>query len=490
MVLVGLKSSPSVAWPPPPPADESDEQRRNRLEREARAKETNDRIDKEISAEKERRKRPRAKILLLGQAESGKSTVLKNFQLQFAPKAFENDAEIWRPVIHLNLVRSINFLVNFLSSRLTNLRDSTNQHSHSLSTQSSSSSLHSSASSPPSKKNGQNTELRKLLVRLAPLRQVEDSLARALSGGSLSNSSSPFSPAYNPAKAPEIAFPSGYGWKKALLSGRKLGSGNGGNGGNGSSDMSEFGQASRILAACGEDIVKLWNDPGVQQILKAADIALDEQPGFFLDQAARITEESYRPLPEDVLKARVTTVGPEEHVIHCENVADSSAKEWVIYDVGGSRSQRAAWAQFFDDVNMIIFLAPMSGFNQVLAEDESVNRLTDSLRLWQTLCSNKLLAHVEFVLFLNKLDILDAKLKSGVQFGSFVTSYVDKPNETKPVAKYLLDVFVSLHQKHSPRRRKIHPHLTCAVDTKATSTVINRIREVILVKMLSQTNIL
>lgn len=26
-------------------------------------------------------------------------------------------------------------------------------------------------------------------------------------------------------------------------------------------------------------------------------------------------------------------------------------------------------------VNVIIFLAPMSGFNQVLAEDESVNRL-------------------------------------------------------------------------------------------------------------------
>jgi len=101
----------------------------------------------------------------------------------------------------------------------------------------------------------------------------------------------------------------------------------------------------------------------------------------------------------------------------------------------------------------------MSGFNQVLAEDESVNRLvryvprhvrnsltlfqTDSLRLWQLICSNKILADVEFVLFLNKLDILDAKLKSGIQFSSFVTSYKDKPNETKPVARcmYLLSSF-------------------------------------------------
>lgn len=107
---------------------------------------------------------------------------------------------------------------------------------------------------------------------------------------------------------------------------------------------------------------------------------------------------------------------------------------------------------------------------------------TDSLRLWQAICSNKILADVEFVLFLNKLDILDSKLKSGVKFSSFVTSYTDQANETKPVAKCteaglnyipladfyrffadLLDVFVSLHQQYSPKKRKLHPHLTCAV---------------------------
>jgi guanine nucleotide-binding protein subunit alpha len=41
---------------------------------------------------------------------------------------------------------------------------------------------------------------------------------------------------------------------------------------------------------------------------------------------------------DDVLKARVTTMGPEEHVIRDER--DPDAKEWTIYDVGGSRSQR------------------------------------------------------------------------------------------------------------------------------------------------------
>ena len=99
----------------------------------------------------------------------------------------------------------------------------------------------------------------------------------------------------------------------------------------------------------------------------------------------------------------------------------------------------------------------MSAFNQVLAEDRSVNRLVrplraiaqpaltarfvlpgtrlqwDSFYIWNTICSSRLLNNVTFVLLLNKLDLLDAKLKAGIQFRRFVTSYKDKPNETDSV---------------------------------------------------------
>ena len=51
-----------------------------------------------------------------GQSESGKSTILKQFQLFFAPKAFRVEAEAWRAVIHLNLVRSVNFILDLLPS--------------------------------------------------------------------------------------------------------------------------------------------------------------------------------------------------------------------------------------------------------------------------------------------------------------------------------------------------------------------------------------
>ncbi|PPR01953.1 hypothetical protein CVT24_011102 [Panaeolus cyanescens] len=487
-ISVPRRNASISLWPPSVVSNnESDEDRKLRLRREADAKRVSEAINQQLEEEDKQKKKKgaEAKILLLGQAESGKSTVLKNFQLYFAPKAFEIEAEMWRPIIHLNLVRSVNFVVNFISSRSYS-RD-TNAVSF-IRDRPSSSSL---ASTTPSVTTATSisTELRKLCIRLAPLRQVEENLVKFLSSaGAGQDPTSSYANGehasdkikgmltYHPLKASEVSIPSGSSWKRGLSLQRRsedalTEASHGSSGSQTLAERSDDGQNRRILAALGEDMAALWANSTVQQSLASAEIALEEQPGFFLDQALRITREDYVPRPDDVLKARVTTVGPEEHNIVAEHGA---AKHWTIYDVGGSRAQRATWAQFFDDVNIIIFLAPMSGFNQVLAEDESVNRLTDSLRLWQTICSNKLLAGIEFVLFLNKLDILDAKLKSGIQFSSYVTSYLDKPNETKPVAKYLLDVFVSLHQQYSPQKRRLHPHLTCAVDTKATSSVIHR----------------
>ena len=65
---------------------------------------------------------------------------------------------------------------------------------------------------------------------------------------------------------------------------------------------------------------------------------------------------------------------------------------------------------FYPSVNSIIFLAPISAFDQVLTEDPRVNRMEDSLLLCKSVVSNKLLGHVNLVLFLNKCDLLQVSL--------------------------------------------------------------------------------
>lgn len=85
--------------------------------------------------------------------------------------------------------------------------------------------------------------------------------------------------------------------------------------------------------------------------------------------------------------------------------------------------QREYWVPYFDDMDAIIFLAPISCFDQNLIEDSSKNRLQDSIELWTKLCENASLKSCNLVLFLNKCDILEKKLGSGIQFGNFVKTY-------------------------------------------------------------------
>lgn len=108
---------------------------------------------------------------------------------------------------------------------------------------------------------------------------------------------------------------------------------------------------------------------------------------------------------------------------------------------------------YFDDIDAILFLAPISCFDQVLAEDETINRLVrrqavltspahgklklpvvfflqeDSILLWKAIVSHTLLKDTNLVLFLNKCDILKEKLASGTRLADYILSYGDRPND-------------------------------------------------------------
>jgi guanine nucleotide-binding protein subunit alpha len=242
------------------------------------------------------------------------------------------------------------------------------------------------------------------------------------------------------------------------------------------------------LAACRGDIVALWSDPVVKGVLAKHRVRLEETPGFFLNDAARITSVDYVPSDSDIVRARVRTVGVEEHKFFLNDGVNPSA-EWYLYDVGGSRSIRPQWIPFFDDVNSIIFLAPLA-YNQVLDEDRKVNRLEDSIHLWREVCANQLLAKAIIILFLNKMDILRQNLAAGIQVVKYVPSYGSAPNDVEHVVTYFRDKFRSYHRRLSPVKRPFICYETSAIDTHATSIMLLGVREGILRAHLQKSNVL
>ena len=55
--------------------------------------------------------------------------------------------------------------------------------------------------------------------------------------------------------------------------------------------------------------------------------------------------------------------------------------------------------------------------------------------LWKAVCSNRLLAHVDLVLFLNKCDLLARKLGAGTRLAKYVRSYGDRSNDVDTASK-------------------------------------------------------
>ncbi len=84
-----------------------------------------------------------------------------------------------------------------------------------------------------------------------------------------------------------------------------------------------------------------------------------------------------------------------------------------MIDVGGQRSERRKWIHFFQGVHAVLFIAAINEFNQTHYEDEQKNRLTESLELFRDICRNQYFAETAMILFLNKRDLFDEKIRSG-----------------------------------------------------------------------------
>jgi hypothetical protein len=84
-----------------------------------------------------------------------------------------------------------------------------------------------------------------------------------------------------------------------------------------------------------------------------------------------------------------------------------------MFDVGGQRDERCKRIQCFNDFTAIIFVASSSSYNMVLRVDPSQNRLRESLSLFRLIWNNRWLRRISVILFLNKKDLLEEKIRSG-----------------------------------------------------------------------------
>lgn len=84
----------------------------------------------------------------------------------------------------------------------------------------------------------------------------------------------------------------------------------------------------------------------------------------FCDDLDRFWDKTYIPTDQDLLRSRLRTTGITETVF------DLGQLTYRMFDVGGQRSERKKWIHCFENVNCLLFLVAISGYDQCLVEDK------------------------------------------------------------------------------------------------------------------------
>ena len=122
----------------------------------------------------------------------------------------------------------------------------------------------------------------------------------------------------------------------------------------------------------------LWQDAGIQSVYhRRTEFQCNDSTEYFFTRLAEIGAPGYVPSAQDILRSRVRTTGIVETSFLVEG------NTFKMYDVGGQRNERKKWIHCFENVTAVLFVAAISEYDQKLFEDESQNRMSEALSLFE-----------------------------------------------------------------------------------------------------------
>lgn len=226
-------------------------------------------------------------------------------------------------------------------------------------------------------------------------------------------------------------------------------------------------------------IKTMWQEDAVKKTLERGnEFQLMSSSLSFISRIDTIASQDYLPSIDDVLLCRIRTTG-----VHEENFL-IKGRNFCIVDVGGQRSERRKWMHCFTDVNAVIFVAALSEFNEQLFEDSTVNRMTDALSLFETVCNSQYMRGISIILFLNKIDIFREKI-AHINLADIPqwSDYSGTPKSYEEGLEYFLHKFTAANRDSSKR---IYHHYTCATNTDNMKFVLTASSSIIIEQSLEK----
>jgi hypothetical protein len=123
-------------------------------------------------------------------------------------------------------------------------------------------------------------------------------------------------------------------------------------------------------------------------------------------------------------------------------------------------------------------VAAISEYDQKLFEDASTNRMVEALDLFEDICNNTFFVKSSLILFLNKRDLFEEKIKSkNIRDYPSFADYAGGDADYDAGVQYFVDKFMT---KNKTIDRQIYHHVTCATDTRNVRVVFDACKDIIL----------
>jgi len=119
------------------------------------------------------------------------------------------------------------------------------------------------------------------------------------------------------------------------------------------------------------------------------------------------------------------------------------------------------WIHCFDNVKAIVFVVSLAGYNQVMFEDATHNRMQEALTLFQQIVNNPLFITIPMFLFLNKKDLFEKMIHDGIDLKKCFPEY-SGGCDAKVALQFIQSEFEKKVQGDAAAKKRVHVHYIAA----------------------------
>jgi hypothetical protein len=225
---------------------------------------------------------------------------------------------------------------------------------------------------------------------------------------------------------------------------------------------------------------QLWADKAIQKAFEnRSKFQLPDSAVYYFERIDEIADPGYIPTEQDILRSRVKTSG----IVVNDFLVEGN--EFKMIDVGGQRNERKKWIACFEGVTAVLFIGVLSEYDLVLSEDDTQNRMEETLTLWEEIANSPFFHKTAMILMLNKRDLFLEKIdKVPLTVCPMFKDYTG-PSTYDAGLVLIEDAF------HARAKNKlIYTHVTCATDTGHMKVVFEAVKDIVIRAALNDVGLL